>query len=52
MRDPDGRNVFSLTKDEIQAGGRKDCKYADMKYMPKEAEWFLAGLLDGLPDGG
>ncbi|KAF9513122.1 hypothetical protein BS47DRAFT_1372620 [Hydnum rufescens UP504] len=50
LRDASGKNVFSLSSDEIQAGGRKDALYEDTRYMSQEGEWFVAGLLDGLAD--
>ena len=38
-----------MPEEQIKDGGRKDAKYQDLRYMSKEAEWFLAGLLEGLP---
>ena len=40
-----------MSEDVIKAGGRKGAAYEDTKYLSQEAEWFLAGVLDGLPDG-
>ncbi|EKD04501.1 glutamine synthetase [Trichosporon asahii var. asahii CBS 8904] len=51
LRDKDGRNIFGLSKEETAAGGRKDAKWKDLQYISQEAEWFLAGLLEGLKDG-
>lgn len=31
--------------------GRKDAANDDTKYISREAEMFLAGVLEGLPDG-
>lgn len=51
IRDKQGRNIFALSDEEIKAGGRADAKWKDTKYISKEAEYFLAGILDGLADG-
>lgn len=51
LRDKDGRNIFGLSKEETAAGGRQDAKWKDLQYISQEAEWFLAGLLEGLKDG-
>lgn len=51
LRDKQGNNVFALSKEDIDAGGRKDAANDDLKWVSKEAEHFLAGLLDGLVDG-
>lgn len=45
-----GRNVFALTPEEIKNGGRKDAKYDDVRYLSQVGEWFLAGVMTGLPD--
>jgi len=50
MRDKNGRNIFALTEEEIKAGGRESAAYEDVKFISQEAEWFLAGVLQGLPD--
>ncbi|KAJ9103055.1 hypothetical protein QFC21_002477 [Naganishia friedmannii] len=50
IRDKTGRNIFALSEEEIKAGGRQDAKWKDTKYISQEAEWFLAGILNGLPD--
>ncbi|KAJ9118007.1 hypothetical protein QFC24_006279 [Naganishia onofrii] len=50
IRDKTGRNIFALTDEQIKAGGRADAKWKDTKYISQEAEWFLAGILNGLPD--
>ncbi|GAA6028010.1 hypothetical protein JCM8097_001828 [Rhodosporidiobolus ruineniae] len=44
-----GRNIFAVA-DEDQAEGRKDAAFPDTKRLSKEGEWFLAGILEGLPD--
>ena len=50
MQDEDGRNIFAVSDEELKAGGRKGAEYVDVKYLSQEAEWFLGGLLEGLPD--
>ncbi|KAG8927887.1 hypothetical protein FRC01_006760 [Tulasnella sp. 417] len=50
LRTKEGKNVFGLSDAEVEAGGRKDAQYDETKFISQEAEWFLAGLLDGLPD--
>lgn len=51
LKDKNGKNVFALTEEEIKAGGRKNAKYEDTKFVSQEGEWFIAGILDGLQDG-
>lgn len=51
LRDKSGRNIFGLTDEETKGGGRKNAAFDDVKFISQEAEWFLAGLLDGLSDG-
>lgn len=46
-----GKNIFAISEEELKAGGRKDAKYEELRFMSKETEWFVAGLLDGLSDG-
>lgn len=50
LRDKSGKNIFALSNNVIESGGRKDALYEDTRYMSQEGEWFLAGLLDGLAD--
>jgi len=50
LTDKSGKNVFALSEEEIKNGGRKDAVYEDTRYMSKEGEWFVAGLLDGIAD--
>ncbi|WWC65352.1 uncharacterized protein I303_107970 [Kwoniella dejecticola CBS 10117] len=50
LRDKNGRNIFAVSEEEEKSGGRKDAEYDDVKYLSQEAEWFLAGLLEGMPD--
>lgn len=49
LKDKEGRNVFAVGQQELKEG-RKDAKFDDTKRISKEAEWFLAGVLEGLPD--
>lgn len=50
LRDSDGKNVFTFP--EAEAGkGRESARYDDTKFISEVAEQFLAGILDGLPDG-
>jgi hypothetical protein len=51
IRDKTGRNIFAVTEEEKKAGGREGAAFDDTKYLSQEAEWFLAGLLEGLSDG-
>ena len=30
--------------------GRANAQYVDTKFFSQEGEWFIAGVLDGLPD--
>jgi len=34
----------------VKAGGRKEAAFEGIKYLSQEAEWFLAGLVDGMSD--
>jgi glutamine synthetase len=49
MRDDSGRNIFAVSKAELETG-RIDSANDDTKYISREAEMFLAGVLEGLPD--
>lgn len=49
LKDKEGRNIFAVSKEDLK-DGRKDALYEDTKRISKEAEWFLAGILEGLPD--
>jgi glutamine synthetase len=48
----DGRNIFAVSDaDDLQTQtGRADAAFEDSKWLSKEGEWFLAGVLDGLAD--
>ncbi|CAE6535874.1 unnamed protein product [Rhizoctonia solani] len=49
LRDNNGRNVFAIA-DADKEQGRADAQYQDTRFMSREGEWFLAGVLDGLTD--
>jgi len=51
IRDKSGRNIFAVSEEEKKAGGREGAAFEDTKFLSQEAEWFLAGLLEGLSDG-
>ncbi len=51
IKNKSGTNIFALSEDEIVAGGRKDAPFKDVQYISQAAEHFLAGILEGLPDG-
>lgn len=46
LRNSEGRNIFAPETKEA----RKDAAYPDTKFLSQEGEWFLAGVLHGLPD--
>jgi len=50
LKNNEGRNIFSVSEAELQTG-RADAANGDTKYISQEAEWFLAGILDGIADG-
>ena len=50
LRDANGKSVFALSDADLK-NGRTNAQYEDTKFISQEAEWFLAGVLDGLPDG-
>lgn len=50
LRDKNGRNIFAVSDDEL-VSGRVGASYDDTKFISQEAEWFLAGVLDGIADG-
>jgi glutamine synthetase len=49
LKDKDGRNIFAVKEEEVEKG-REGAQYEDTKRISQEAEWFLAGVLEGLPD--
>ncbi|KAK4705038.1 glutamine synthetase, partial [Phenoliferia sp. Uapishka_3] len=48
LRDKTGENIFAVKEDEVKEG-RKGASYEDTKRISEVAEWFLAGVLMGLP---
>lgn len=50
LRDKNGGNIFSVSKEQLRAG-RSGAANEDTRFISHQAEMFLAGLLDGLPDG-
>jgi len=50
LKNNEGRNIFSVSEAELQTG-RANAANEDTKYISQEAEWFLAGILDGVADG-
>ncbi|KAF8586538.1 glutamine synthetase/guanido kinase [Ramaria rubella] len=49
LRSEDERNIFAVDNSEMKTG-REGAAFDDTKFMSKEGEHFLAGLLDGLTD--
>ncbi|KAG2019861.1 glutamine synthetase, variant 2 [Coprinopsis cinerea AmutBmut pab1-1] len=50
MRDAEGkRNLFAVSDEELKTG-RTGAANEDTRFISQEAEWFLAGILDGLAD--
>ncbi|KIM29070.1 hypothetical protein M408DRAFT_68625 [Serendipita vermifera MAFF 305830] len=49
LKTKDGKNLFAVKESELK-NGREDAQYGDTKWLSKEGEWFLAGILDGLED--
>lgn len=50
LRNKEGRNIFAVSDSELKTG-RENAAYKDTKFISQEAEWFLAGVLDGIADG-
>ena len=50
LRDANGKSLFAISEAETKTG-RQDVANEETKFISQEAEWFLAGVLDGLPDG-
>lgn len=50
LRDSEGANIFAYLGSET-GQAREGAKYDDTKFISEVAEKFLAGILDGLPDG-
>lgn len=49
LRNSKGENIFAVKEDEIK-NGREGAAFEDTKRISEQAEWFLAGVLKGLPD--
>ncbi|KAH8106797.1 glutamine synthetase/guanido kinase [Cristinia sonorae] len=49
LRDANGTNIFAVKDSELKTG-RQNAAYEDTKFLSQEGEWFLAGVLEGLPD--
>ena len=50
LRDATGKSLFAVPEEQLKTG-RPDAQSEDTRFMSQEGEWFLAGVLDGLPDG-
>ncbi|KAF9477576.1 glutamine synthetase/guanido kinase [Pholiota conissans] len=50
LRNAEERNIFAVTDAELKTGGRANAANEDTKFISQEAEWFLAGILDGIAD--
>jgi glutamine synthetase len=50
LRNAEGRNIFAVSDAELKTG-RSNAANEDTKFISQEAEWFLAGILDGIADG-
>ena len=50
LRNKEGRNIFAVSDSELKSG-RVNAANDDTKFISQEAEWFLAGVLDGIADG-
>jgi len=46
LRNLEGKNIFAHSG----KGARENAANADTRFISQEGEWFLAGVLDGLPD--
>lgn len=51
LQDAEGKNLFAVSDEEAKNGGRSDAAFDDTKFLSQTAEWFLAGLMEGLSDG-
>ena len=49
LRDASGKNAFAVSDEELKSG-RADAAYDELKFISETAEYFLAGILDGLTD--
>ncbi|PPQ87978.1 hypothetical protein CVT25_001057 [Psilocybe cyanescens] len=49
LRNKEGQNIFAVSDTELKTG-RANAANDDTKFISQEAEWFLAGILDGIAD--
>lgn len=49
LRDANGKSLFAVSDAELKTG-RAGATNGEVKFISQEGEWFLAGVLDGLPD--
>lgn len=49
LRNKAGENIFAVKESEVK-DGRAGAAFEDTKRISEVAEWFLAGVLKGLPD--
>jgi len=49
LRNAKNKNIFAVQESELKTG-RSGAAYDDTKFLSQEGEWFLAGVLEGLPD--
>ncbi|KAH9930739.1 uncharacterized protein B0H18DRAFT_1083811 [Fomitopsis serialis] len=49
LRDENGKSIFAVSEAQLKTG-RANAANEDTKFLSQEGEWFLAGVLDGLPD--
>jgi glutamine synthetase len=50
LRNKEGKNIFTVSDSELKSG-RVNAANDDTKFISQEAEWFLAGILNGIADG-
>lgn len=50
LKNAHGKNIFAVSEEELK-NGRAGAVNEETKFISQEGEWFLAGVLDGLPDG-
>jgi glutamine synthetase len=50
LRNKEGHNSFAVSDSDLLQG-RRGASYEDTRFISEEAEYFLAGVLEGLADG-
>ena len=50
FEEPRGKKYIAMSESELKIG-RINAANDDTKFISQEAEWFLAGVLDGIADG-